>query len=76
MAHLKIEMFTKYFFPNKLKELGGEKFDFSDSDESRSPMDINRQGASNSLTLDNNNTMDTTSVVSTTKNKDLTIKIK
>ena len=34
---LKIEMFTKFFFPVKLKEGGNERFDFSDSDDSKSP---------------------------------------
>lgn len=37
VSHLKIEIFTKNFFPNKLKDLGaGNKtnIDFSDSDES------------------------------------------
>ena len=37
IPQLKIEMFTKYFFPKKLKELGKASFDFDDSDDSDSP---------------------------------------
>lgn len=76
-------MFTKYFFPNALKESGNVNMELSDSDYEDEPANNTYNNHSklagalnNSVILDNLNTLDSTSVLSSTKNRDLTNKLK
>lgn len=69
-------MFTKFFFPSKFKE-GTTKNEYYDSDQDEMTVDGKTMaGTSPSLNFDNTNTIETNSVMSTSKNRDLTIKLK
>ena len=70
-------MFTKSFFPTKLKEQAMNNYD-SDSDLENNTVVEGKTmgGTSHSLTLENTNTIDTNSVMSSSKNRDLTLKLK
>jgi len=76
VSQLKIEIFTKSFFPSKLKE-GTAKNEYSDSDQDEMTVDGKTMGGTSpSLNFDNTNTIETNSIMSTSKNRDLTMKLK
>jgi hypothetical protein len=70
-------MFSKFFFPNKVRE-GGNYEEFSDEENGKTPDDVCNKGGATGSSFANENlaSLETMSLLSSTKNKDLTNKIK